>query len=88
MFTFTNLFALLSLFLARSYRPIERYTFTNSPNIILVPSEEEEWNHGEVPWDLEIDPKNKTKPITKIKSVKMISLDTNTGTIIHPFLYR
>lgn len=86
MFTFTNLFALLSLFLARSYRPIQQYTFTNSPNIILVPSEEEEWNHGEVPWDLEIDLNNKTKPITKIKSVKITSIGTNT--IIHPFLYR
>lgn len=71
---FTKLFTLLSLFIVRSYRTIGHNNILYKslqlyiPTVIpepFIPKEEdpEDWNHGEVPWDFDLD--NKTKPITK-----------------------
>ena len=76
---FTKIIILLSLFVARSYRSIHKsvqlYTTIDIP-IIDPDLDPEYWNHGEVPWDLDLD--NKTKPIKITKSMKF--------TTINPFL--
>ena len=44
------------------------------PTIILDPDlDPEYWNHGEVPWDFDVE--NKTKPITITKSISMVTLN-------------
>ena len=83
---FTKIFAILSLFVTRSYhlirnnnmlyKSLQLYTIdipTIDPDL-----DPEYWNHGEVPWDLDLENKTKTKPITITKSM--------TQTTINPFL--
>lgn len=75
---FTKIFTLLSLFVARSYYSIHKslQLYTIDIPTIDPDLDPEYWNHGEVPWDLDLD--NKTKPIIITKSM--------TQTKMNPFI--